>query len=278
MAPKASLKRKNGGAAAPDTGKKPRPNSAITANWGKSKATELKLQELVTSQVLPPKDIIHWRGATDETRPRPDKGEIVVFTEHVTRRFRPPGSLFFREVLQYYGLRPQDIGPNSVLNMSNFTVLCESYLQIPPNLNLFLDLFHCKTQSEYTGGPLLQCGGVSIQRRRQSQMPALKLLSHTKDWHKTFFYCQDTSFEKEPSLPGYTVEHLALNDNQNSFAEDEEWVKMQPLLKKIEVLVAHGLKGTDLIKTWMGWRIQPLSIRDDLFCRYSGKLTDSLRY
>ena len=109
-------------------------------------------------------------------------------------------------------------------------------------------------------------------------MPALKLLSHTKDWQKTFFYCQETSPEKEPKLPGYSVEHLALNDNQNSFVKDEEQVKLQPLLKKIEVLVAHGLKGTDLIKTWMGWRIQPLSIRDNLMCKYYGKVTDPLRY
>ena len=107
------------------------------------------------AQLLPPQEEIHWRGAADEIRPQPDVGEVIVFTEHITRGFRPPGSLFFRQVLHHYGLRPQDIGPNSILNISNFTVLCESYLQIPPNLNLFLELFHCKPQREHTDGPLL---------------------------------------------------------------------------------------------------------------------------
>ena len=37
------------------------------------------------AQVLPANEIIHWRGATDETRPQPGKDKIVVFTEHVTR-------------------------------------------------------------------------------------------------------------------------------------------------------------------------------------------------
>ena len=167
--------------------KKGRVTSKITANWGKSKATEGFLGKLEASQLLPLKEEIRWRGAGDKIRPVPNGYEIVCFTEHVTRGFRPPGSRFFRRVLNHYGLRPQDIGPNSVLNISNFTVLCESYLQIPPSLPLFIELFHCKPQRECQDGPLLQCGGVSIQRRRQSLMPSLKLLSHTKDWQKIVF-------------------------------------------------------------------------------------------
>ena len=39
-------KRKTDGDAAPETRKKPRPQSAISANWGKSKATDLNLREM----------------------------------------------------------------------------------------------------------------------------------------------------------------------------------------------------------------------------------------
>ena len=57
MAPKVvkqlAEKRKAGGAATPDAKKKPRVTSGISANWGKSKATNLKLGELEVIQLLP---------------------------------------------------------------------------------------------------------------------------------------------------------------------------------------------------------------------------------
>ena len=137
-------KRKVDEALAAEAKKKAQVTSRIMANWGKSKATEAMLGRLEASQHLPLKEDIRWRGAGDEIRPVPNGYEVVCFTEHVTRGFHPPGSRFFRQVLNHYGLRPQDIGPNSVLNISNFTVLCESYLQIQPLLPLFLELFHCK--------------------------------------------------------------------------------------------------------------------------------------
>ena len=99
MAPKVAEqlagKRKAGGAAAPDTKKKPRVTSGISANWVKSKATDLKLGELVASQLLPLQEEIHWRRAGDEIRPTPGGHEIICFTEHVTRGFRPPGLFSF---------------------------------------------------------------------------------------------------------------------------------------------------------------------------------------
>ena len=46
-------------------------------------------------------------------------------------------SFFFRWVMSYFGLTPLDIAPNSMLNISNYVVFCEDYLQIAPSLALF---------------------------------------------------------------------------------------------------------------------------------------------
>ena len=46
-------KPKSGENAAPETRKKPRAQSGISANWGKSKATHLRLSELEVAQLLP---------------------------------------------------------------------------------------------------------------------------------------------------------------------------------------------------------------------------------
>ena len=93
--------------------------------------------------------------------------------DHVTRSLRPPGSLFFHRVLQYYGLTPLDIAPNSVLNLSTFAVFCENYLQIEPSLELFLEIFYCNPL--HKNKPLGPYGGVSIQRRKECDFPAMML-------------------------------------------------------------------------------------------------------
>ena len=43
-----------------------------------------------------------------------------------------------------HGLTPLDLAPNSVLNISNFIVYCEVFLQIEPSLSLFIETFYCK--------------------------------------------------------------------------------------------------------------------------------------
>ena len=78
----------------------------------------------------------------DEERPNPRAGEVIVFTDHMNRGFAPPNSKFFREVLYFFKLHPQDIGPNSISNICNFQVLYEVYLQQEPTVELFREYFY----------------------------------------------------------------------------------------------------------------------------------------
>ena len=119
---------------------------------------------------------------------------------------RPPGSLFFRQVFKYYGLTPMDVAPNSILNISNFVVFCEDYLQMAPSLELFLEIFYCIPS--HKNKPLGPYGGVSIQRRRECDFPALVLASHPKGWQNSYFYCKDTSPESdEARFPAFFREY-----------------------------------------------------------------------
>jgi hypothetical protein len=251
----------------------------IICNWTKSNARESRLQELVEVGYLPEKSIISWRAPDeDENSPQPGPGEVIIFADHVTRGFCPPGSLFFRRVLQYFNIRPQDLSPNSILNITHFVVLCEAYLGIEPDLSLFLEFFYCKPQRENSDGPLVVCGGVTIQRRRNIIFPTVVLLSHPKDWQKTWFYCKAATPADEPPLPGFRVDRLTINDNMNSFASPEARRAIEPLVGRVCALLAHGLTGTDLVKCWMNWHILPLAKRPGLMCDYSGLLNDPQRF
>ena len=82
-----------------------------------------------------------------EFRIGPDEDELGI----MSRGFAPPGSKFFRDVLNFFDLRPQDIGPNSVSNICNFQVFCEVYLQEEPSVELFRDFFPSKPPHRVLG-------------------------------------------------------------------------------------------------------------------------------
>ena len=90
-----------------------------------------------------------------EVPPEPKDDEVIVFTNHLLRCFSPPGSKYFCDVLHFFKLHPQDIGPNSVSNICNFQVFCEVYLQQEPTVELFREFYYLNQQFEFTDGPSL---------------------------------------------------------------------------------------------------------------------------
>ena len=121
------------------------------------------LEDYVKIGFLPAKDIIHWRAPKlDEAKPQPQDDEVIVFTDHMNRGFLPPEWKFFRDVLHFMQLHPQDIEPNYILNICNFQVFCEVYLQEEPSVDLFREYFYLNRQNEFTDGPNQELGGISI--------------------------------------------------------------------------------------------------------------------
>ena len=74
----------------------------VTCNWVPSTVTRSKLSEFVKSGHLPKKDVMSYRAPNpSEEKPQPKEGEVIIFTDHMSRGFAPPGSKFFREVLNF---------------------------------------------------------------------------------------------------------------------------------------------------------------------------------
>ena len=125
------------------------PKAPITCNWMRSNVTDETLANFVKSGYLPKKEVMSYHAPNpSEERPQPRDGEVVIFADQMSRGFAPPGSKFFRDVLNFFDLRPQDIGPNSVSNICNFQVFCEVYLGEEPSLLLFRELFYLNRQTE----------------------------------------------------------------------------------------------------------------------------------
>src|SRR3990170_7018999 len=101
-------------------------------NWERSLVTKDILDDYVSQGLLATQQEIGWRVSNGEIIPTPAEDEFVVFTDHILRGFTPPGSKFFRDLLHYFNLHPQDIGPNSVSNICHFQIFCESIFRQHP--------------------------------------------------------------------------------------------------------------------------------------------------
>ncbi|XBI55784.1 hypothetical protein VPH35_037520 [Triticum aestivum] len=255
------------------------PKAPITCNWMRSNVTDETLIDFMKSGYPPTKDVMSYRAPDpSEERPQPKDGEVVVFVDHMSRGFAPPGSKFFRDVLNFFDLRPQDIGPNSVSNICNFQVFCEVYLGEEPSLLLFREIFFLNRQNECANGPSLELGGISIQRRRDCLFPYAEPPSHPKDWNHTWFYCQDTSPADESPLPGFRPSRLEPTHALSDKLTQAERQPLLPTINKIKALLGNGLNGIDLVRVWISWRVIPLSRRPGLMCEYTGRKDDPLRH
>ena len=93
--------------------------------WLPSGVTEEHLVELAESGFLPSKAECTWRAPGEEAEPAPQGDERVILISHLLRGMTLPPSAFFSSVLEYYGLQPHNIAPNSILVLAGFQALFE---------------------------------------------------------------------------------------------------------------------------------------------------------
>lgn len=160
------------------------PKTNKEVNWTKTSML-LMMTNLVNAGLLPAQAEIEWRLPAEETHPQPGQNDIIIFADHLHMGFRPPGSKFFCDILHHFNIRPQDLGPNSIMNLCQFQVFCEVYLQMEPTISFFQEFFYLNHQTEHKNGPSIELGGVTIQRRKTSAFPKVALAIHPKGWHRT---------------------------------------------------------------------------------------------
>jgi hypothetical protein len=133
MAPKASRQKGKGATSVEDGAPANLPKGSWEGSWVKEKRIELLCQ----GRVLPSTDLVGCRPASGERVPTPQPGETVVFYDHFPRGFALPASNFMRQFMDHFHLQPHHIWANAMMILAAFTALCEAYLGIWPNVELF---------------------------------------------------------------------------------------------------------------------------------------------
>jgi hypothetical protein len=142
--------------------------------WPRSTATKLALNLLVAGGQLAANEDgqpAEWIEPPARDRvPNPTFGYIVSFIRFHERGFAAPASRFMRALCYHYGVELHNFTPNAI---------CEGFLGIPVNWDLWVHLFRVELHTLATAEPRIRhaarAGGLSItlrSTRRESTSPA----------------------------------------------------------------------------------------------------------
>jgi hypothetical protein len=130
----------------------------------------------------------------------PPFGYVVRFHE---RGFAAPASCFMRELCYHYGVELHNFAPNAISHADTFVGVCEGFLGIPVNWDLWVHLFRAELHTVTTPSSkvrrAVRAGGVSValrELRRELYIPCT-MTSNNADWERGWFYLHND----EPGLP-----------------------------------------------------------------------------
>jgi hypothetical protein len=135
--------------------------------------------------------------------PNPPSGYVVSFTRFHERGFAASASRFMWALCHHYGVELHNFAPNAISHAATFVCICEGYLGIPVNWDLWIHLFHAElfTQptSEQRTRRAVRAGGMSLALRGQHKdyyIPCT-MTTNNAGWEQGWFYLRNG----EPGLP-----------------------------------------------------------------------------
>jgi hypothetical protein len=118
----------------------------------------------------------HGQAIPDVDRPagggpgaQPPFGYVVSFVHHHERGFAAPASCFMRGLCYHYIVELHNFVPNAISQAATFVDVCEGFLGIPANVDLWVHLFRAELHTLSTLEPWVRCAvhasGMSISLR-----------------------------------------------------------------------------------------------------------------
>jgi hypothetical protein len=143
--------------------------------WERSSATRLALGQLVTAGQLAANEdgrSAEWIVPPGRDHaPNPPSGYVVSFIRFHERGFMAPASRFMRALCLHYGVELHNFAPNTISQAATFVGVCEGFLGIPVNWDLWVHLFRGElftlSTSEQRTRRAVRAGGLSLTLRGQ---------------------------------------------------------------------------------------------------------------
>ena len=126
------------------------------------------------------KEIAHRLPAKGQIVPTPKPNERVVFIPHFLCGLGFALHPFVRGLMFYYGMDFHDLAPNSFLHISEFIVVCEAFLRVPPHFGLWLKIFNVKPK--VIEGKQAECGGATVGKLTNTLWPKGSFTESSSLW------------------------------------------------------------------------------------------------
>jgi hypothetical protein len=237
--------------------------------WERSTVTRLALGELVSAGQLaanvegrPAEWIVPPAG---DHAPNPPSGYVVSFTRFHERGFAAPASRFMRALCHHYGVELHNFAPNTISQAATFVGVCEGYLGIPVNWDLWIHLFraelYTQPMAEQRTRRAVRAGGMSLALQAQYKddyIPCTMTTNNT-GWERGWFYLRNA----EPGLPPYTG--LVLRERPDSWSHGVSPAshrrRLDSLLAALRNLATRGLTAAIVLAFLHHRRVVPLMER-----------------
>jgi hypothetical protein len=175
--------------------------------WERSTVTRLAQNQLVTAGQLaanedgqPAKWIV---PSGREQAPNPPSGYVVSFVRFHERGFMASASRFMRALCHHYGVELHNFAPNAISQAATFVGVCEGFLGIPVNWDLWVHLFRGElftlSTSEQRTRRAVRAGGMSLALRgqRKDDYIPCTMTTNNAGWERGWLYLRND----EPGLP-----------------------------------------------------------------------------
>ena len=211
------------------------------SNWQRASTTRAQLERLVAAGMLPARsEAAEWLLPSLEDFPRPPAGYVVSFVAFHERGFSVPAGRFIRAVLFQYGLQLQHLNPNGIQQMASFEALCEGYLGVEAQWNLFRYFFKFTCLKDGRHPATIGCATLRTKQGRLEEYIPNSLTSSNSGWHSEWFYLKN---DPENPLLEYTDPWIdrAL-DKWRYGPEEADWVRLlRGGLDSLKVLHSRGV-------------------------------------
>jgi hypothetical protein len=237
--------------------------------WERLSATRLALGQLVSAGQLAanedgrPAEWIVPPGR--DHAPNPPNGYVVSFIRFHERGFMAPASRFMRALCLHYGVELHNFAPNAISQAATFVGVCEGFLGIPVNWDLWVHLFRGELFTQSTSEPRTRrtvcAGGLSLAMRgqRKDDYIPCTMMTNNAGWERGWFYLRND----EPGLPPYTG--LVLRERptswQHGVSPPQHLRRLDSLLTVLRDLAGRGLTAEVVLAHLHHRRIVPLMER-----------------
>jgi hypothetical protein len=137
--------------------------------WERSTATMLSLNLLVSGGQLAANvdgQPAEWILPSERDRvPNPPYGYVVNFVRFHERGFAAPTSRFMWGLCYHYGVELHNFTPNMISQAATFVGVCEGFLGIPVNWDLWIHLFRAELHTLSTSEPRTRRAPVAWRSR-----------------------------------------------------------------------------------------------------------------